>query len=307
MRTPPLLRDTVRAGRPCTVAQRVAGALPTVLQCGLASAVAWWVAEALLGHAQPVFAATSAVVCLAAGTGGRARQAVDLLAGVLVGVLVGQVVRVVQAEPGTLTTLVAVTAALLAASLLDTRTLALIQAGASALFVLTLPPVETPFVRFLDAAVGGALGLLASQVLFTPDPVRLVRGPARAVLADVAAALRAADPDHAREHARQAVAGLGDLATARSTAWAVAARTVRGRLRADRLACLDRDLTDIDVLGAAALLHAPGRRGLPPGLADDVAAAADALGEPGGRAGELLRRVVAGLTGPDGSARRIPG
>ena len=97
---PPLLRDTARAGRPGSVAQRVVGALPTVLQCGVASAAAWFVAESWLGHEQPVFAATSAVICLAAGTGGPGRQAVDLLAGVFAGLLVGQLARALPPEPG---------------------------------------------------------------------------------------------------------------------------------------------------------------------------------------------------------------
>lgn len=304
---PPLLRDTARAGRPRSVADRVLGALPTVLQCGVASAAAWFVAESWLGHDQPVFAATAALICLAAGTGGRGRQAVDLLAGVFAGLLVGQVARALHPEPGVLTTLLAVTAALLVGSLLDTRTLALIQAGSSVLFVLTLPPVQTPVTRLADAAVGGAIGLLVSQVLLAPDPVRMVREPARAVLGDVAAALRAGSPEEAGGYARRAVTGLGELSTARSSARDVAARTVRGRVRAERLADLDADLAGVDVLCAATLLHATDRGTRPSGAADDVTAAADGLGEPGNRSGELLRGVAGRLGGPDGPARRFPG
>ncbi|MFQ1003677.1 FUSC family protein [Modestobacter sp. SSW1-42] len=284
------------------MAHRVTGALLTVLQCGVASAAGWWMAEAILGHQQPVFAATAAVICLAAGSGGRARQAVDLLAGVLAGVLVGQLVRTVHAEPGVVGTLVAVTAAMLMVSLLDTRPLALIQAGSSALFVLVLPPVQTPFVRLLDAAVGGGIGLLVSQVLLAPDPVRLVLEPACSILDDVAAALRAKDAVEAAEHARSAITRLGQLTTTQATARDVAARTIRGRLRTARLQELNRDLADLHVLCAATILHTarpqdPYRAFTQ--CAEDLGAAADALGQPGGRAGGVIRETAHSLLAPD--------
>jgi len=278
---PPLLRDTVRAGRPQQVAPRWRGALPVVLQCAGAAGVAWWVAASLLGHGQPVFAASSAVVCLAAGVGSRARQAVDLLAGVFVGVLVGQLVTALHLGAGPWETVLAVLAALAVVALFDVRPLALIQAGGSALFLLTLPPAQTPFVRLTDAAVGGALGLLGSQVLFTPDPVRLVVGPARAVLAEVAAALQAAAsmrPDDAGQRARVAAGALGELQSARTTARAVAVRTLRGRRRAGDLAALDGRLDDVAVLVAGVLLSTSGRgaaSGVPPAaLAEQAGAVA---------------------------------
>ncbi|MFQ1002326.1 FUSC family protein [Modestobacter sp. SSW1-42] len=281
---PPLVRATARAGRPRTVAHRLRGSLPTVLQCAVAAAAAWWISETALGHQQPVFAATAAVVCLAAGAGQRARQTVDLLVGVLIGVFVGTLIRAVTDQANVWTTLLAVCAALGAIGLFDVRPLAFIQAGASALFVLTLPPVEAPADRVLDAAVGGALGLLASQVLVTPDPVHMVVGPARVVLSDAAAALRARDRTEAAGHARAATAGLGDLAAARIAARDVAARTVRGRLRQAQLNTVDRRLASVDHLVAATLLAVDPPRG----------AASD---EPGFRteAADVIERAQAAL------------
>lgn len=208
----------------------------------------------MFGHSRPVFAATAAVVCLAAGLGGRARQAVDLLVGVLIGLLSGQLVAQSTETPGPVTTLLAVLAALAVVSLIDAHPLALIQAASSALLVLTLPSAGTAFQRWADAAVGGAIGLLGSQVLFAPDPVRLVVGPARAVLADVATALRADDPADAAVQARHAAAGLGELAAARNAAHDVASRTVRGRLRRSALRDLLERLTDVELLVAATTL-----------------------------------------------------
>lgn len=260
---PPSVRKAVRAG-PQTAGRRLRAVAPIALQCALATGIAWWVADTLLGHSDPVFAGTAAVVCLAAGTGGRARQAVDLLAGVLVGVLVGQAARAVGLEAGAVESLVVVTAALLLISLTDTRPLALIQAGASALFVLTLPPVETPMARFLDAAVGGAIGLLFSQALFTPHPVRLVTGHLGNVLREIEAALggiahaaQSGDRDHAADAVRRAHAAadlLGPLTAARRTGRDIAARTLRGRRHAKRLHVIGGQVDDAHIIAAAVLL-----------------------------------------------------
>jgi hypothetical protein len=78
---PPLLRDTARAARPRSVAQRVVGELPTVLLCGVAGAAAWCVAESWLGHDQPVFAATAAAVALRTGRSGAPFPQVTARAG----------------------------------------------------------------------------------------------------------------------------------------------------------------------------------------------------------------------------------
>ncbi|WP_446218564.1 hypothetical protein [Micromonospora sp. IBHARD004] len=116
----------------------------------------------------------------------------------------------------------------------------------------------------MDAAVGGLVGLLGSQVLFSPDPVRLVEAPVRGILRDTADALRTAAEALRRgsvaqaraacEQARDAHARLGELAGARAAARRVTGRTVRGSRRLARLRRADRPLDDVDVLVAAVLL-----------------------------------------------------
>ena len=49
--------------------------------------MAWVLAQVVLGHAQPVFAPSAAVVALAASVGGRGTQAAEMLVGVAVGVV----------------------------------------------------------------------------------------------------------------------------------------------------------------------------------------------------------------------------
>src|SRR6185312_16465745 len=100
--------------------------------------------------------------------------------------------------------------------------------------------------------VGGALGLLGSQVLFTPDPVALVAASLRHVLGRVEESLAAAargvgeeDPeasDAAVHLAREARSDLADLSNQRRMAHRIRRRTVRGRRRAARLRQLDETL-----------------------------------------------------------------
>ena len=51
------------------------------LASAIAAALAWVLAKHLFGHAHPVFAAISAVVCLAPGLPSHGKQAVGLMVG----------------------------------------------------------------------------------------------------------------------------------------------------------------------------------------------------------------------------------
>lgn len=320
---------TVRYAEPVSVWRRLAEMLPAVAQCGAAALVAWWLAGSVLGHRQPVFAATAAVIYLAGGTGERARQAVDLVAGVLAGVLVGEVIR--HWGPGSVLLQVglAVVLGMAVATVLDPRRLAYIQGASSALFVLVLPPLQDPAARFLDAAIGGGLGLLGSQLLFTPDPVALVTTAARRVLGSTAAALersaealRRCDPESARaavELARNARSDVSDLAQQRNIAHHIQIRTARGRYRAARIRAVEQRMGDLDLLVAATLLltreaarstaaAGPGRQELATFLdtaAGDVDAVADGLEQwARGRAARPVLHAVAPETLPE-SARAL--
>src|SRR5690242_7681658 len=63
-------------------------ALP-ILQCGLAAGLAWLVAHDLIGHQRPFFAPIAAVISLGVTLANRRRRAVELVVGVSLGVLVG--------------------------------------------------------------------------------------------------------------------------------------------------------------------------------------------------------------------------
>jgi uncharacterized membrane protein YgaE (UPF0421/DUF939 family) len=180
-------------------------ALP-IVQCGLAAGVAWLVAHDLVGHERPFFAPIAAVISLGVSLGGRRRRAVELVVGVSLGVLVGDLL-VAWIGSGWWQIAVVVTLAVAVAVFADGGTLLVNQAGASAvLIVALLPPGPAGGLdRCLDALIGGAVGVLAVAVL-PSDPVAPVRRSARAlldelcaVLAGVADALRDRDVDAARE------------------------------------------------------------------------------------------------------------
>ncbi|MHA7244992.1 FUSC family protein [Paeniglutamicibacter antarcticus] len=267
-----------------------------VAQCGFAAGVAWWLASTLLGHQKPVFAAIAAVICLAGGKGERARQAVDLLAGVIVGVMVGELIRWWNPGGALLQAVLAVILGMGAAAALDSRRLAHVQGAASALFVLVLPPLQNPGSRIMDAAIGGVLGLIGSQILFTPDPVGLVSVAARRVLESVEASLRSSAAGLEKkdaivaaiavERAREARSELSELAAQRMIAHRIRTRTLRGLRRAARLRHLEDRLDHLDMLVAAVLLLAyaaeettsTDTEAKPDGLSDFLVAAANDAG-----------------------------
>lgn len=73
-----------------TLLDRVRAAFTRALAAALAAAFAFWVAHRWLGHPQPVFAAISALICLAPGIPSHVRQGLGLMVGVTIGILVGR-------------------------------------------------------------------------------------------------------------------------------------------------------------------------------------------------------------------------
>jgi uncharacterized membrane protein YgaE (UPF0421/DUF939 family) len=233
---------------------RWAEASPRVLQASIAAGIAWALAQHLLGHERPAFAAIAAVVCLSPGIANRGRQAVALVAGVFVGGVLG--VLTAHLLPGSALGIVAVTAtAMMAAALYDITPVLIIQSGASAILVAAgsrlgpdashLADAQIGLQRLGDAAIGAALGLLVSQILFTPDPARQVEDEACRLLSSLAAGLgRIAATLATRDEAtaryalaqiRVAARHVGTLADASAQARRTASWSVRGRLARRRI------------------------------------------------------------------------
>jgi uncharacterized membrane protein YgaE (UPF0421/DUF939 family) len=165
-----------------------ASALP-VVQCGLAAGLAWLVANDLVGHQRPFFAPIAAVISLGVTLANRRRRAVELVVGVSLGVLVGDLL-ISWIGSGWWQIALVVALAMAAAVFADGGTLLVNQAGASAVLVATLlPPGQAGGVdRCVDALIGGLVGVVVAAVL-PSDPVAPVRRDARALLGELAAVL----------------------------------------------------------------------------------------------------------------------
>ncbi|MFG2045843.1 aromatic acid exporter family protein [Micromonospora sp. NPDC048935] len=176
------------------------------VQAGVAAALAWFVGYQFLDNPAPVLAPTSAVGIVAASMGSRLRRTVELLVGVILGLAVGDVLMPLFGI-GAWQTGVVVVLAIIVAVLLKGGGALLTQAGGTAVLIATLePPVrELSVPRFVDAAVGGLIGLGVGLLLVPLHPQRTVRrlaepvlDPAIATMHALAAALRLRSLDEAQ-------------------------------------------------------------------------------------------------------------
>ena len=169
--------------------KRLRSAAFPLLQVTGAATVAWVVSRYVLGHPEPFFAPIAAILALSVSIGQRARRAVEMMAGVLIGILVADLVisllgnGIAQIGFGigiSMTLAVAFGGGMMMVN----------QAGASAAIVVALGASEAGTERIVDAAVGGAIALLVSQILFPPKPLKVVLPARREALLSLRDGLR---------------------------------------------------------------------------------------------------------------------
>lgn len=169
-----------------------------IAQCAVAAAVAWWVASALLGHERPFFAPVAAMVALGVSYAARLRRVGEVVAGVAIGVAVGDVF-VQLAGTGIWQIALVIAVAMSLAVLLEAGPMMVTQAGVQASIVTTLvPPSGEGLDRWLDAVVGGAVALVAAAVV-PASPLRRPRRLTAGLLDDIAEMLLTA-ANSVREH-----------------------------------------------------------------------------------------------------------
>lgn len=265
----------------------------------VAAGVAWLLAAWLFGHAHPVFAAVSAIVCLSPGLPSHGRQAVGLMLGVATGIVVGEVALLlpegflVPEGLSLLRLVLATVSSMLVAASFGMAPVVSIQAGVSAVLVLALGSENAGFARLEDVAIGVSVGLLFSQVLLTPDPVRVIDTAADNLLLRLARAFEVAADAAATQDVRKAQAALRSFTAAHESLIALgagidasryAARwSLRGRLAARNVAEMaaryDRRAIRLfasSLLFGEALADAlrKGTAPVPNGLADAIRSAA---------------------------------
>ncbi|MFC0507724.1 FUSC family protein [Micromonospora costi] len=180
--------------------------LVIAVQAGLASALAALIATHFLGPGAHVFAPAAAVATIATAIGQRARRTFELLGGVGLGIVIGDLLRFALGNGPWQTGLV-VGLAIAIALIVAGRGGALVgQAGGTAVLISTLAPMERglELPRIFDALVGGSVGMLVVVLLLPVNPLRVLDRAATPIvtaLADqtdeIAASLRQRDSDRA--------------------------------------------------------------------------------------------------------------
>ncbi|MEX0429043.1 aromatic acid exporter family protein [Nocardioides sp. DS6] len=184
-----------------------------VAQAAVAAGTAWFIADDVLRHPQPVFAPIVALVSLGTSYGQRLRRVLEITLGVAIGVLLGDLlVRGIGSGPWQLSLIVAL--AMSTALLFNFSQLFINQAAVQSIFVTTvLPTGGAAFTRWTDALIGGCVALVAASIV-PAAPLRRPREQAAVVVRKISALLRAA--------AQVMLEGKGDhgyavLADARAT------------------------------------------------------------------------------------------
>lgn len=251
--------------------RRVRASLLLAFQSGIAAGIAWYVAHDVVGHPRPFFAPIAAVVVLGVSVGQRWRRAVELVAGVALGILVGDVL-IYFIGTGLWQIALVVILAILSAVFLGGSATVIGQAASSAVLVATLQPPSNGiyYGRFIDSLIGGVIGVLVMALLLPLNPLTTIQkaaGPALDLLANEldgdAAALASRDEAMARSALERMRATDPDLARFRD-ALSAATETaslapVRWRTRAplaqyaDGITHIDRAIRNGRVLARRAL------------------------------------------------------
>lgn len=310
------------------------GSIP-IARVALASALAYGISYYLWGHQYPFFSAIAAYVVVGFTVEKKMRKMFEMSAGVLVGVLLGELGRVVIGG-GIWQVGVMIFIAALVARFIDSGVMFAMQCGIQSMLVMVMPAstTMTPATRLLDA-VTGVVVAIGVYLLFSGDP----RAPQRRAadrffteledaLVSFALAARSGSPEVAEAALRSLRSSSQDLtdqwALANDAADEVATYSPAGLRHArsvERLGRLlvgsDRAMRNARVIARTEVHFLHASRGTShPALADALVACQDAVAalrigviEDGDftAARRSLRRFCAYLTpetllvGPDGS------
>ena len=287
------------AGAGSRALRRISADAWPLLQGTAAATAAWLLAKYVFDHPQPFFAPIAALIALNTSVGERGLNALRLLQGVILGIVVGEVTLAALAGGyGSMAVAIFVATAL-ARALGGTR-IVIAQAAVGAILTVAVADAEAGVERLADALIGAGVALLFSQVLFSPEPVALLRRAEAALLEHMADGLaltaRALEQDD-DELAEQAILALRELPDdvtelrrMRRASARVARRTLVWRSQRELVVRENENADHLDLLGGSCLLLArfaasltsPERHGLEPsvrGLADVLSALARDVGD----------------------------
>jgi Fusaric acid resistance protein-like len=281
--------------------RRVAANAWPLLQSTAAATAAWWLARWLDNHPEPFFAPIAAVVALNASRGQRGANALRLLAGVVVGIVAGELaISALGGGYGTLA--LAIFTAMAAAFALGGARVTIAQAASGAILTVAVADGQAGPDRLVDALIGAGVALVFTQVLFSPEPVSLLRRAEAAALAEMAGGLELTaralegDDDELDQRAMSSLWDLRDrLADLRRTRHAsnrVVRHSLLWRARTAPVVHESENAGHLDLLGGSCLLltrtalamSPPEGRGLAPTIRGLAVAIGDLATAPGDHA-----------------------
>jgi uncharacterized membrane protein YgaE (UPF0421/DUF939 family) len=304
---------------------RLRHALWPITQTSVAAGVAFYLAHLVPSHVQPFFAPIAAAIAMGATRTSREQRAVQLIAGVTLGILLGLGVEALlgtsAAALGVAVFLALCLALVIGHGFLAQGTLFSNQTVVAAILVIALHRSATGPDRLIDALIGGGTALVFILILFPPDPVPVIRRAAQSALAASSEELRqlrefvtgagAIEPDWLLTATERIGGALADLGRARATArqivrFAPLRRSSKAAVAgADQLAHqLAAAATAVLTLGSLTIASIDAGEHLPPGLQESIgqlAAALSAIADAGGTvatdAAEAAARAVSGARG----------
>jgi hypothetical protein len=288
-----------------------------VVQATAAATAAWLIATRVVDHHEPFFAPIAAVIALNAPLGERGLNALRLLVGVVAGIAAGEV-ALLAFGGGYGTLAVATFAAMTIARTVGTARVTIAQAAAGAILTVSVANGEAGADRLVDALIGAGVALVFSQLLFSPEPVALLRRAEAAALADMADGLELSarslerDDRETGELALDRLRGLRDrlaeLGRTRRASERVARRSAVWRSQRVPVVRERENAGHLDLLGGSCLLlartasaaEASQRDRLAPTIRDLAAALEELASQPGDhgtrqRAADRALAVARGL------------
>ena len=174
-----------------------------IVQNATAAMAAWLLATVLLPDPRPAFAAIAAVIAVGVTHGQRTGRALQLVGGVVLGITLATVlISVLGAGAWQIGVLVIL--AMGSAMALGGGELLVTEAAVSAILLVALDPGAADGfspTRIAEGAIGGAVALAVSSLLFPPDPALAPGRAAQAMFVElgralerIAVALEARDP-----------------------------------------------------------------------------------------------------------------
>ncbi|WP_165440089.1 FUSC family protein [Micromonospora kangleipakensis] len=161
---------------------RVRFSFTVILQVGLAATLSWFIAAELLQVSQPVFAPIAALSTLFSSIGQRFRRTVELIAGTVLGIGIGDGLIILIGKGSWQVGLIVILSMGIAIFVGGSPSV-VSNAAATGILLATLGGTEGNIqFRVIEAVIGGATALLVSTVLLPFNPLRVVNRAARPAL-----------------------------------------------------------------------------------------------------------------------------